>query len=133
MQEKLRIIISGNVNRARYRELILSAEDKLDRLAISYGDIVLWEVNIRAKKRFGQCRIMREGCFAISIAAIMFQAENRFVEEVILHELLHSCAGCMGHGKQWKSYAEQVNLAYGTHISRTGTREQYGLAGSGTE
>ena len=128
MQEKLRIIIEGNVDRERYRQLILSSEEKLDRLAISYGNIVLWEINTRAKTRFGQCRVMRKGCFAISIAAIMFQAEDRHVEEVILHELLHSCKGCMSHGKQWKAYAEQVNLAYGTSISRTSTREQYGLA-----
>lgn len=128
MQEKLRIIIGGNVDRERYRQLILSAEEKLDQLAIPYGDIVLWEINTRAKKRFGQCRAMRKGCFSINIAAMLFQAEDRYVEEVILHELLHSCEGCMSHGKRWKAYAEEINLAYGTKISRTSTREQYGLA-----
>lgn len=94
MQEKLRIIIGGNVDRERYRQLILSAEEKLDQLAIPYGDIVLWEINTRAKKRFGQCRAMRKGCFSINIAAMLFQAEDRYVEEVILHELLHPSQEC---------------------------------------
>ncbi len=128
MQEKLRVIIGGNVERERYRRLILSAEGKLDHLSIPYGEIVLWEINTRARKRFGQCKVMRKGCFSINIAAMMFQAEDRYVEEVILHELLHSCQGCMNHGKQWRVYAEQVNQAYGTNISRTSTREQYGLS-----
>ena len=127
MQEKIRIIIEGNVDRERYRKLILSAEEKLDKLLIPYGNIVLWEVNVRARARFGQCRVMRKDCFAISIASVMFQAEDRYVEEVIMHELLHSCKGCMSHGKQWKAYVGQVNLAYGMHISRTSARQQYGL------
>lgn len=127
MQEKVRIIISGNVDRDRYHRLIMSAEEKLDKLAISYGNIVLWEINVRAKTRFGQCKLMREGCYSINIAAIMFQAEDKYIEEVILHELLHSCEDCMSHGKKWKAYARQVNLSYGTNISRASTRQQYGL------
>lgn len=128
MQKRLRIIISGSVDRERYKRIILSSEKKLDELNIKYGNIVLWEINTRAKKRFGQCRLVRKDCYSIDICERIFEADDHYIEEVIMHELLHSCKDCMNHGKTWKKYADMVNSRFGCNISATGTNEQYGLA-----
>lgn len=42
----------------------------------------------------------------------------------IIHELLHTCPGCMNHGKQWKTWAEKVRKTYGYNIKRTSDNDE---------
>ncbi len=128
MQENLNVAVSAGVDAERYKKIILSAEEKLDRLGIKYGVIDSWRINARAKKRFGQCKNSR-GVFAIEISDRIFEAGDRAVEEVIMHELLHSCEGCMNHGALWKKYADMANREFGFHISATASDVQYGIDG----
>lgn len=46
------------------------------------------------------------------------------LDDTILHELLHTCEGCMNHGAQWKQYAAEVERVYGYKIARTSTDEE---------
>jgi len=84
------------------------------------------EVNVRAKSRFGCCR-MKGGRFTIEVARRVAQGPEESCRETLAHEVLHTCWGCRNHGKRWKSYAVRMNEAYGYHISRTSTEERMGL------
>ena len=132
MQESFRIITAGNIDRIRFKKIIMSAEQKLDELGIEYGNIVLWEINTRARKRYGQCRLIRNGCYSIDISETIFEANDDAVEEVVLHELIHSCKDCMNHGALWKKYAHMLNEKYGYSITTTGSDEKYGIKRSET-
>ena len=125
MQRDIKIYVTGGVDRERYKRLILSAEKKLDKLKIPYAEVKRWEINTRAKRRFGQC-CKSGGKFTINLSVHLFQAKDEEIEEVILHELLHTCYGCMNHGKRWKKYAEKIYQAYGIRIKVTGNDGEYG-------
>ena len=90
-------------------------------LGIELGKIASWSVNRRAKTRWGLCRLKRDGSYEIEIAESLL-ADDRISEkackETIIHELLHTCKGCMRHTGRWKQYAELMNRAYGYNIKR---------------
>ena len=89
------------------------------------------KVNTRAKARLGSCRQIKKplqkDSFIIEISHRLFEAEEKKIKEVIAHELLHTCPGCMNHGKKWKLYAEEMNRAFGYGITRTYTDEKIGI------
>lgn len=47
--------------------------------------------------------------------------------ETIIHEILHTCDGCMNHGKLWKRYAEIIRIKTGYNVTRTSSFEKFGL------
>lgn len=99
-------------------------------LGIKVGVITEWKVNSRAKTRLGQCTRRSDGTYEIQIAKLLLTEEQVAeidVKEVIIHEILHTCYGCMKHTGRWKKYAEKMNNVYGYHISRTKNMEQLGL------
>lgn len=97
--------------------------------AFPVGEI---RINRRAKKRLGCCKLVREAgrpVFLIEISSAMENCEDAILKEVLLHELLHTCAGCLNHGPVWKENARRVNEAYGTDIrTRADTDRMPGLA-----
>lgn len=79
-------------------------------------------INRRAKKRLGCCKKATSGgkvWFDIEISEKLKEKDDKFIKEVLLHELLHTCPGCLNHGAKWKQYAETVNRAYGYRIKTT--------------
>lgn len=77
------------------------------------------EENRRAKKRLGCCKAVREGRregFVIEVSSAMKECADDVIKDVIFHELLHTCKGCMNHGPKWKSLAAKVNRTYGYNI-----------------
>lgn len=101
---------------------------ELDKIGIKYGEIIEWSINTRAKKRWGQCRKVPGG-FAININAILLDERNDVegLKNTIIHELLHSCKGCMNHGAEWKELAAKVKRAYGYDIKRTNSAADKGV------
>ena len=91
---------------------------ELDRLRIPYAKNIRFTVNRRAKLRLGQCRRQGDN-YTIEISAALL--DDR------VHELLHSCYGCMKHTGRWKAYADRVNAAYGYNIRRCATGEEQPL------
>lgn len=47
------------------------------------------------------------------------------LENVLMHELLHSCEDCMCHTGIWKAYARKVNSTYGYNVKTKDTYVQY--------
>ena len=83
-------------------------------------------INRRAKTRFGCCKKTAAG-FLIELCERVTEAGEAACKEVLAHEILHSCYGCMSHGVRWKSYAAKMNAAYGYDISRTSKSEELGV------
>ena len=104
----------------------------VDDCGIEYGNIRRFEVNHRAKNRFGQCRRRNDEFgvyYTINISSFILgdETDEREVESTVIHEILHSCDGCMNHGEKWKGYANIVRKKYGYNIERTGSFEDFGL------
>ena len=74
-------------------------------------------VSARAVRRLGVCR-WEEGHYVIQVAARLLQAPEGLIRQILAHEALHTCPGCMNHGPSWKLYAQKMNQAYGYQISR---------------
>lgn len=84
-------------------------------------------INTRAKTRFGRCIAAASGQCTIELSARVLNCSERACKEVLAHEVLHSCKGCRNHQSLWKSYAKQMNEAYGYHIQRTHSCEELGV------
>ena len=95
--------------------------DEVTHLGIKLGNISSWKINTRAKTRWGLCKLNPDDSYSIEIAARLLE-DDRISEtackETIIHELLHTCKGCMRHTGKWKYYAEVVNQVYGYNIKR---------------
>ena len=113
------------------KELAIECMAELDAIGIKYGNIVEWQINTRAKKRWGQCHKNPDGTYIISISHRLLadNVENDGAKNTIIHELLHSVKGCMNHKEEWKYQAEKVNRAYGYNIKRCSSSEEKGVEG----
>lgn len=95
-------------------------------------------INDRIRSRFGSCKktgSKREGNgkYIIEISGRLMECDDPAVETVLLHELLHTCPGCMNHGKRWKAYAEMLNRKYGYDIRPASRYEAFGLEDPGSK
>lgn len=113
----------------RLNELLREVEEQARAVGIPISGRVLPQVavNRRAKQRFGCCKRLSNGDIQIELSLHTLSAEEKEIKQVLAHELLHSCYGCMNHQKRWKSYAERMNRAYGYMISRTDSVERLGI------
>lgn len=100
---------------------------ELDAIGINYGRISRFEINTRAKSRWGRCRKIGSS-YIIEINVDLLDERNDIngLKNTIIHELLHTCEGCMNHGKEWKRLAEIVNRNYGYGITRCSNADDKG-------
>lgn len=89
-----------------------------------------FEVNNRAVYRWGLCRPNGDGTFTIQISSVLLEDSNSIcgLKNTIIHELIHTCDGCMNHGNKWKEFADKVNKFYGYSIKRTSSPEEKGVS-----
>lgn len=101
----------------------------LDNIGIKYGNIKEIKVNTRAKKRWGQCELVPGEGYSININIVLLDERNDIngLKNTIIHELLHSCDGCMNHGEKWRLLANKVNDVYGLNIKRTSNSDEKGI------
>lgn len=103
--------------------------EKLDAINIEYAENVYFEVNTRAKNRWGLCKHNPDGSYTISISSRLL-AENISDDgaiNTIIHELLHTCKGGHGHKGEWKNLADKVNRAYNYNIKRCSSDNEKGV------
>lgn len=85
-------------------------------------------INMRARKRFAACkRVKGSSNYEIEVGEMLLRVNEKLVKSILAHEILHTCQGCYNHGSTWKTYADQMNQAYGYEISTTTTYEALGL------
>ena len=97
-----------------------------------WGNIHITEKKMTGK--FGFCRVKRdyfgEADFTIMINSALLDIRNPFdtVMNTVLHEMLHTIAGCMNHGEKWKRYAARIEKEYPEyHITRTASYKAEGV------
>ncbi len=98
---------------------------EVDRLRIPRAKNITFTVNTRAKTRLGQCRKTGDR-YVIEVAATLLDERAPLKEglkDTLIHEILHTCYGCMNHTGRWKQYADKVNAAYGYQVKATAKRE----------
>lgn len=112
-----------------FQNLYLECMQELRDIGIEYGCVSKWEINTKAKKRWGQCEDLGHGYYSINISVRLLAdgVDDVATKTTILHELLHTCDGCMNHGKEWLRLADEVNRAYGYNIKRCTSHEEKGI------
>lgn len=92
---------------------------ELENIGIKCGNVIKIDINTRAKKRWGQCRKIGNN-YIIEVNQILLREDTDIdgLKNTIIHELLHTCKGCMKHTGEWKQLAEKVNRYYGYNIKR---------------
>lgn len=98
----------------------LECMQELDELKIKYSRSISFVINTRAKTRLGLCKKIGNS-YVIEISELLLDErvdEKLGLKNTILHELLHTCRGCMNHSDRWTELASRVNAAYGYNIKR---------------
>ena len=91
-------------------------------------------VNGRLSRSLGRCRFNpRTGSYTIEVNPCMLadSVEVKTTKNTIIHELIHTCPGCMNHGYEWKRRGDRVNRMLGYNITRE--TEVEGLEAAGVE
>ena len=106
-----------------------NCKEKLNDIGIQTGEIKCVTINTRAIRRWGRCkRVFHYGreMYEIEISSRLLEdfVDDKATEDTMMHELLHSCEGCMNHGTKWKQLANKVNCQYGYNIKRTTSSEE---------
>ena len=113
-----------------FEKLIQDCMAEVTRVGIKPGNITSWTVNTRAKTRWGLCKQTPQHTYEIQIAEQLLvddRISEQSCKETIIHEILHSCDGCMKHTGLWKRYAEVMNQVYGYNIKRIMTCKEMGV------
>ena len=87
-------------------------------------------INNRTRARFGGCRKAKgflHSTYQIEISKVLLDAEEKVIKEILTHEALHTCPGCMNHGDSWKAHCRRMEQAYGYRLKRTSTYEKLGI------
>ena len=106
-----------------YRKLYDECVMELKRINMDISDkVVKVSVIGRLSRALGRCRATRsyEGnyWYEIEINPCMLsdEVEVKTAKNTIMHELIHTCPGCMNHGWEWKRRADRVNRMLGYNI-----------------
>ena len=87
---------------------------QLNALGIDCGKVT-FTVNTRAKKRWGQCRVVGAGSYEISISERLLHddVDDMAAKNTIMHELAHAADGCRsGHRGEWVRIVSEIMRAY---------------------
>ena len=100
--------------------------DKLIDIGIPVSSNICPEIRFsKATSWYGQCQQNKvfQGKryrFQISISEYHLQSSERAIRNTLIHELLHTCPGCLNHGPKWKNYTAFVQKRLGYNIVRSG-------------
>lgn len=98
----------------------------LEEIGIPVSREICPEIRLsKATSWYGQCQQNRvyQGKrykFVISLSVYHLQSSEQAIRNTLIHELLHTCPGCLNHGPKWKTYASIVQKRYGYRIIRAG-------------
>ncbi len=116
------------------KELKKTADECISQLraiGINCGN-VRFTVNSRAKKRWGQCKVISGDTCEISISDRLLadSADELALKNTIIHELLYAADKCLsGHRGRWLAMAGTVMKAYPQYdIKRCTSAEEKGFS-----
>lgn len=74
------------------------------------------KINNRYKSTLATCSLV-EKQYIIEINGHILKTNTKTLEEILLHELIHTIKGCFNHGTKFKQYCKQLNNKYGYDIN----------------
>ena len=114
------------ITKDQVNQWLQEEHDRLTAIGIPVSKAICPEIRFsKATSWYGQCREYRgrRGAsyqFQISISEHHLQSSERAIRNTLIHELLHTCPGCLNHGPKWKTYAAIVQNRFGYNITRSG-------------
>lgn len=111
------------------QEILYECQRELDTLSIPYGNVAFITQG-KMKTSWGTCKKYPNGTYSIKISDRLLNEDSSIkgLKATIVHELLHTCPGCMNHGAQWKAYAKAVNQKYDYSVQRCNSAEEKGVS-----
>lgn len=113
-----------------FRKLQKICLEELEKAGIKSGNIIEWQINKRAIRRWGMCKKNPDNTYIIQVSSRLLDNDNvseKACKETIIHEILHTCEGCHGHTGVWLNYANIMNSMYGYNIKRTTSSAEKGI------
>lgn len=102
------------------RRMVETACGELAAIGLKTGPIASVRFNHRAKTFFGRCTRDRSGIFHIEIMSYLNRHRSQDeIRQTVMHEVIHTLAGCGDHGPRFQAVAEQVNQRLGYRIATT--------------
>lgn len=103
-----------------------------DEMGIEYGNITEFKINRRAKSRWGQCARKKtwdgyEYIIEVSARLLQDDAPQKGLEETLIHEIAHTCDGCMNHGSNWLAIVNRFNREFGYNVKRSDNSKEKGF------
>lgn len=94
-------------------------------LNIPIGCVTEIEANPRLTATWGRCKRLTEYTYRVEVKSRLLEQDvpHEVLMNTVLHELLHTCKGCMNHGAQFKRYAARLN-AQGWNVATYVTAEE---------
>jgi len=118
-----------------YRKLYDECVMEMKRINMDISNqIVKVSVNGRLSRALGRCKAhhtLAGNWYEIEINPCMLgdEVEVKTTKNTIMHELIHTCPGCMNHGWEWKRRADRVNRMLGYNIQTMSEVETLEAAG----
>lgn len=118
----------------RLENVVTEAKNILADCGIVPGNIFNVVSSNRMTTTWGNCSYARysnnwEQCkYLIKINSKLLNTNHDSLLDTVVHELLHTCFGCMNHGANWKKLANIVNKKYpNLNIQRCTSASEKGL------
>ena len=135
------VIKKGAVNMRDLQSIYWNCIGLMDEIGMDYGNITDVVINTRAKRRWGQCKARFAGrnafgdpvyTYEISVSLVLLDEKVPVegLQNTLIHEIIHTCPGCLNHGSEWKRRADKVRRELGYDIKRTNTLEEKGVSNS---
>ena len=109
------------MNKKQVEEMVHAYRRDMLTRGIKVGKISRVWFSDKSFRKFGSCRRLMNGYFAIEITDLGLHGD---VKSTIVHELIHTVEGCYNHGPKFQEIARLLSSAYnmdlGTHA---GVRE----------
>lgn len=104
------------MNKEQVEKMVFAYRNDMLTRGIKVGKISRVWFSDKSFGKFGSCRRLMNGYFAIEITDLGLHGD---IKATIVHELIHTVEGCFNHGKEFQSLAKWLSSVYGVEI---GTR-----------
>lgn len=91
---------------------------KLKNIGIPIQDENIVEIQFARTNALGKCILTLDNEYYIKISHLYDNEKVDIceLEDVVIHELLHTCRNCIKHTEKWMEYAKKVEDVYGYKI-----------------
>lgn len=105
------------------KEMIKEYRKEMRKNKIPCGKIADVKIAPKNAQYFAITELTING-YIIKVSAKAIFAGKKSLKNTLLHELCHTCIGCMNHGEKFKKYGKIVFNVFGEEITTYSTKEE---------